>query len=383
MKNKFDLNSPILFITLSLLAIGVVMVYSASSFKAQALHHDSNYFLKSHFYKVLIGVLLMVVAANVDYKFWLRLSPLLVLVSVCVLLFLVLAPNVPQIRGSKRWLYLGFIQFQPSDLARLALIMFLSFSLGSKRMLRSEGYQRFLFHLIVIAFIVGPVILQPDVGTALLTTLIALSIVFVAGEKLHYLFSLVLFTAPLAILMLMRDGYQRIRIIKFWESVQGKDVAWQTHQSLIAFGNGHILGLGLGSGKQKYHFLPDPFTDFIYSIIGEELGLIGTILILLLFCLFIWYGFKIVRNSTDKSAKLLAFGLVFNISVYAFTNAGVVLNLLPTTGIPMPFLSYGGSALLVNMLAVGILLNLSAQVRRQRRLVPVKNATRRRLSMVR
>lgn len=374
MKNKFDIHSPILLVVLMLLFTGVVMVYSASSFKAEELYGDSNFFLKAHFYKVLIGLVLMLIVANIPYKFWLKISPALMFLAVCLLLFLIFSPGTVQVRGSKRWLNFGLFQFQPSDFARIALILFLSYSLSLKKSLQSENYHRLLFHLLMTGIIIFPILIQPDVGTALIVSIIALSIIFVSGEKLRYLFGLVAVAVPSTFFFLMQSGgYQWGRIVKYWHSLQGTEIAWQTQQSLIAFGNGHLAGLGLGSGKQKYHFLPDPFTDFIYSIVGEELGLIGAVLILILFCILIWYGFKIATNSSEKQGKLLAFGIIFNIAVYAFTNAGVVLNLLPTTGIPMPFMSYGGSALLTNLFLMGILLNLSSENRKKKRLVPVKN----------
>ncbi len=383
MKNKFDIHSPILLVVLMLLFTGVVMVYSASSFKAQELYGDSNFFLKAHFYKVLLGVGLMLITASIPYKFWLKISPVLMFLAVCLLLFLIFSPGTVQVRGSKRWLNFGLFQFQPSDFARIALILFLSYSLSLKKSLQSDNYHKFFFHLLMTGIVIFPILVQPDVGTALIISIIALSIIFVSGEKLRYLFSLVVVAAPLTFFILMQTGgYQKGRIVNFWHSMQGTEIAWQTQQSLIAFGNGHWGGLGLGSGKQKYHFLPDPFTDFIYSIVGEELGLIGAVLILILFCILIWYGFQIATNSNEKQGKLLAFGIIFNIAIYALTNAGVVLNLLPTTGIPMPFMSYGGSALLTNLFLMGILLNLSSENRKKKRLVPVKNHSQRRVVML-
>jgi len=383
MKNKFDMDSPILLTVLALSVLGVVMVYSASSFKAQELHQSSNFFLISHAYKLLFGIGIMIAAAHINYKVWLQISPVLMLIAAIMLLLLLFGTHADQIRGSRRWLDLGFIRCQPSDFARISLILFLSFLLGARRTKQSAGYREFLLHLMIPGFIILLIVGQPDVGTALLLSVISLALIFVSGERLRYLASLVVFSAPLIFFYLMQGGYKTRRLVLFWHSVQGKEVPWQTKQSLIAFGNGYIAGLGLGAGKQKYHFLPDPFTDFIYAILGEELGFIGALLVLVLFSVFVWYGFQIALQTRDKQGKLLAFGIVFNIAVYAFTNAGVVLNLLPTTGIPMPFLSYGGSALLVNMFGIGILLNLSSQVRKQRRLAPVREYARRRVVAVR
>ncbi len=353
------IDSPLFLLVVTLCVIGVVMVYSASSFKAQESYGDSNFFLKRHFYKVLAGFIVMLVVAHIDYRFWLSISPGLLLLSVLILLYMLMGPDVERIRGSKRWLDAGLFRFQPSDFARLALILFLSLSLCASRLEKGKSISSFLFHLSVIAAIVLPVYLQPDLGSAVLTAGIALLIMFVAGERLQHLMLLGAGTMPFLVWAITAGGYRTERIRSFLSALNGDNVAWQVQQSLIAFGSGHFLGLGLGDGRQKYHFLPDPFTDFIFAIFGEELGLLGTTAILLLFLFLVVTGFRIALNSSDTQGKILGVGLVLNIAIYALTNMGVVLSLLPTTGVPMPFLSYGGSALFVNMFSVGVLLNIA------------------------
>jgi len=358
--SKFD--SPLFIIVVILSVIGVVMVYSASSFKAQEAFGDSNFFLKRHFYKVLTGFIILLIMANVNYRVWLSLSPALVIISFVVLLYVLISPDVSAIRGSKRWLSFGFLQFQPSDLARLSLILFLSLSLGASKSTGQTSRESFLFHLMVIAALILPILLQPDVGTALLTTMLALTLLFVAGERLRHLAGIAFAALPFLAYFLTRGGYRTARIKSFMSAMSGEHVAWQAQQSLIAFGNGHILGLGLGGSKQKYHFLPDPFTDFIFSIFGEELGLLGTVLVLALFVLIVWIGFRIALNTEDFQGRILAIGLTLNVTLYAFTNMGVVLNLLPTTGVPIPFFSYGGSALFMHLASIGILLNIGSEL---------------------
>lgn len=367
---KFD--SPLFIVVLILLTVGVVMVYSASSFKALESHNDSHHFLKAHLIKVLFGFTVMLIISRIDYRFWLKISPGLLIFSVCALLFLLISPTVPEIRGSKRWLILSGFQIQPSDFAKLALIIFLSSSLIKSRKWATNSRRNFLMHLLAIGAVVVPITLQPDIGTSVLIACVAILLLFVAGEKLRYLVGLGLAAVPLLILFIS-EGYQKNRIINFIASVKGEPVAWQMQQSLIALGNGSFLGLGLGGSKQKYHFLPDPFTDFVYAIVGEELGLIGTTVILILLVVFIWSGFRIAVMAPDAQGRLLAIGIVASIGIYAFANAGVVVNLLPTTGIPMPFLSYGGSAMLVNLSGVGILLNILSQIRENRKWQPAKN----------
>lgn len=367
MENKnLKIDSSLFLIILMLLVIGVVMVYSASSFKALEAYHDSHHFLKNHLFRVLAGLILMFVVAHVNYRFWLNISPLLLLISFCMLVYLLLSPSVPVIRGSRRWLAMGPVMFQVSDFARLALVLFLSLSLGASNFVQPKSVRSFAFHLGVIGFTVVPILLQPDAGTAVLITFIALAILFIAGERLWYLLVLACSALPVLAFVLMKNPYQWERIERYIDALQGKSVHWQVDQSLIAFGNGSFFGQGLGSGQQKYDFLPDPFTDFILAIVGEELGLIGTTIVLALFTILIYNCFKLAKNAPDFQGKILGTGVALNIGIYALTNMGVVLGLLPTTGIPMPFLSYGGSALMVNMFFIGILMNIAEQSRQAR-----------------
>lgn len=367
------LDSIIFLVVLVLLSIGVVMVYSASSFKALEMHGDSNYFLKRHFPKVLLGLVLMVLVSKINYRFWLRISPALLIIAIAALFFLLISPNVPTIRGSKRWLFFAGFQMQPSDFARLALILFLSWSLTRPRLVGGEPLTHFLFHLFIIILVVVPIMQQPDIGTSLLIAAIAVALLFIAGERLRHLFAFGSTAILFALVFFKWSGYQIERLKKFILSFQTDFVDWQAQQSLIALGNGNIFGLGLGGSRQKYHFLPDPYTDFVYAIVGEELGLVGTTLILALLLLFLWCGFKIAVNAPDRQGKVLANGIVIAIGIYAFTNMGVVVNLLPTTGVPMPFLSYGGSAMMINLFSVGVLLNIATQIHESKLIRPVKN----------
>ena len=364
-EQNLKLDSALFLIVLVLLVIGVVMVYSASSFKAQEIYEDSHYFLKNHFYKVLFGLILMLIVSKIDYNVWLKISPLLLLVSFGALIYLLVSPDVAVVRGSRRWIQLGSFQFQPADLAKLALVLFLSRSLGQTNLMRTDTNKRFVFHLGVIALILLPIVLQPDAGTAILISFIVITLVFVSGEKLRHFFIPAITSIAFFSILFLQEGYQRTRIMKFISSVKGEEIHWQTQQSLISLGNGGFFGLGLGGSRQKYHFLPDPFTDFIYAIVGEEMGILGTVAILILLIAFVSIGVKIAMMTAEKPGKLLAFGIVLNIAIYAFTNSAVVLNLLPTTGIPMPFLSYGGSALIINLFGIGILLNIAEQNRKK------------------
>jgi len=343
------------------------MVYSASSFKAQDAFGDSNYFMKRHFYKVILSLVVLLAISKIKYQTVLTISPALLLIGFILLIYILLSPGIAEIRGSKRWINLGLIHFQPSDFARIALILFLSLSLGAAKTIKERSVENFIFHLGIIGAIVLPIFLQPDAGSALLTMLVALTILFIAGEPLKHLTFLIFATVPFLTFSMVGGGYRTQRLLGYIASLKGSNVQWQAQQSLIAFGNGHFFGQGLGASRQKYHFLPDPFTDFIFAIFGEELGLVGSLLIVGLFVAFVWHAFNVAGKTKDFRARILIIGLTFNIAIYAFTNMAVVLNLLPTTGVPLPFVSYGGSALFTNMASVGIILNIAKQCETSRR----------------
>jgi cell division protein FtsW len=214
--------------------------------------------------------------------------------------------------------------------------------------------------LILIGAVVLGVALEPDLGTALAIAAIAFTLLFIAGARLGHLFLIIFGAVLAAVSMLWRVAYQRGRVESFFQSIFGDaEPAWQVRQSLISLGNGGLFGVGLGQSKQKLLFLPDPFTDFIMAIVGEELGLIGTLTLILLFFIIIWRGFHIAHRAPDRAGKLTAIGVTSAIGLYALVNAGVVTHILPTTGIPLPFVSYGGSALMMNLFGIGVLLNIS------------------------
>ncbi len=374
LESKFD--ATIILIVVILSVLGAVMVYSASSFKAQERFENSQYYFRNHLLKVLVGLAVLLMGAKIDYKIWLKLSPILLFLSFCALIYLLAGPGVEAIRGSKRWLSFGPIQLQPADFARLSLILFLSGRLAQPAADLRDRRNKLFKNLAIAGVVALPIFFQPDVGSTLLTVFVATALIFLAGAPVRYLLMTGAAVIPVLGIYIMKEDYQRERIVNYFAALNGEHISWQTKQSLIALGNGGVWGLGLGDSRQKFHFLPDPFTDFIYAIVGEELGMWGTIGVMVLFTLLIWRGFKIAMKTNDLSGKLLASGIVINIAVYAFINAGVVVNLLPTTGIPMPFLSYGGSALFVNMFAIGLLLNIDLQNRRGSRLAPLRTFNR-------
>lgn len=360
MNRGFDII--LLVAVLVLLVFSVCFVYTASSAKAERAHDDSAYYLKRQLLRLALALLVMAAMLRVDYHKILRWSPLpygLALVLLVVLLFL---PESMAIRGAHRWLGLGPVQIQPSELAKFGLILYLAASITKPGYDLRHFTDGLLPQLAVIGVPVLLVALEPDMGTAMLIALIALTMLFLQGARPQHLFAIVSTAALAALALLSKVAYQRGRVEAFLESVLGgSEPAWQVKQSLIGLGNGGLAGLGLGKSKQKLFFLPDPFTDFILSVIGEELGLIGTLLVLAMFLLILWRGFKIAHHAPDEGGRLLALGITSAIGIGAFVNIAVVTNMLPTTGVPLPFVSYGGSSLIVHMMAIGLLLNVSQQ----------------------
>lgn len=363
----------LLFLVLSLLTCGVIMVYSASSFKARELFNSNYYYLFRHAVKVVLALTVMFLLMRINYHLWLKISPWMVLASLVLLLFLLISPSVEVIRGSRRWLVLGPLKFQPSEMARFSLILFLASSIGRKDSLIKRMRHSAWIYFGIILIVVVPILLQPDVGTAILTMGILLMLIFIAGQSLLPILTFSLLSLSFFATYAYFNPEAKRRILEFILAMRGQKLSWQTLQSIIAFSNGGISGLGFGSSTQKFNFLPDPFTDFIYAIVGEELGFLGALGILVIFWLILWRGLQIAQNAPDVAGFLLGVGITLNIVVYALVNAGVVVNIFPTTGIPMPFLSYGGSALLMNLAGIGILLNISRQNQMKKGVYPVRN----------
>ncbi|RKY81934.1 putative lipid II flippase FtsW [candidate division KSB1 bacterium] len=356
MEKKGQYNSRLIIVVIILLCVGVVMVYSASHHIAFKQVKDSNFFVKRHVQRVVIGILAMIVAILVPYDRLLRFSKWFLVIG---LLFLVAIyfVGVDVNDQAKRWIRIGSVQFQPVDFARLCLIIYLSEAMARKQKYIQDFKQGLLPQAIVLVAYTALLMFQPDLGSALLLACIAMTIFATAGAKIKHL---VLISISGSLFALFIKGYQIERVKSFVESIKmGKPISYQIEQSLIALGNGGWFGVGLDHSTQKLQFLPQPFTDFIFSIVGEEFGFVGVTAVLFLFLLVIVEGYRIALNAPDEGARLLATGLTTSIALYAFVNAGVVSNLLPTKGLPMPFISYGGSFTVSMLISVGILVNIS------------------------
>ena len=347
--------------TLGLVAIGVVMIYSASAILALDRFGSSTFFVKKQVVWGVITLLVILALTRVDYHRLEKLSPLLLLVS---FLLLVAVLFVPATRGASRWIKLGPITFQPSELFRYALIFFLAYSLSRRREKIRELKFILLPYFLILIIALVLMIKQPHLGAVLLTSTVFFAMLFVSGARIRHL-ALIVMPVVLSVFMLVFFlGYKRARVNDYLSSLEDPlKGSYQMKQSVLALGSGEALGVGLGEGKAKLFFLPEPHTDFIFATTGEELGFMGGAAILVLFFVLAARGMSIARRASDDFGYLLAFGITFSIFAGFLINAGVVVGLLPTTGLPMPFLSYGGSSLIFTGLGIGILLNVSRQTK--------------------
>ncbi len=347
---------------MALLVIGIVMIFSSSAVIAAQRYDDPYYFLKRQAVWAAIGIVAMCVAMRVDYKKYNRYSYLLYALA-ALLLITVLIPGIGHsVNGARRWISLGFVSFQPSEFAKLALLIFFAGLLAKKS---AEGKLAdfqfgFVPNLAALGFIFLLVQLQPDLGTAIMIALVVFFMFIVAGIRMSFIVGTGLIVIPLILVSILTVNYRRKRIMSFlnpWED--SSDSGYQIIQSFVALSNGGPWGAGLGASQQKLFYLPEPHTDFIFSIIGEEIGLIGAISVLALFAILAWRGFRVGLMVRDRFGSLLALGITFAISTQAIVNIAVTLGMLPTKGLPLPFISLGGSALVMWMISVGILTNIS------------------------
>ncbi|MBL7995961.1 putative lipid II flippase FtsW [bacterium] len=356
---KHTIDKPLLLVVLTLLTMGVVMVYSASNVIALDKFGSSSHFLKQQFIRVILGFIILVFATKYDYHKYRSKTMLLVLIS---FIMLVIVLGLGQIKGAARWLQLGGFGIQPSEIAKLAIIFYLAAYLDKKGERIRDFQNGLLPPLIMAGAFCFMILIQPNFSTAAVLMLIVLAILFIGGMRIRHLGVMALITIPIAIAVVILSPYRRARIMTFLDpTIDAQGSGYQIKQSLISFANGGLTGTGVGQGKQKFLFLPEPFTDFIYSIIGEELGFIGAVFVLILFVIFLFRAMKIARTAPDLYGFYVGAGITVSIVVYALINAGVATGIFPTTGLPMPFISYGGSSLLFTCFTVGVLLNISTQ----------------------
>ena len=359
MARKLKSDKLLFTATLLLVCTGVVMVYSASAVMAMQRFQNPYLFLVKQVAWALIGLAALPIVMRVDYRNYRQPAVIWTALGIAGLA-LVAVLFAPRVNGATRWIGLGPLGIQPSELAKVAVILFMA-ALLERRMERIDEVGYSLLPIgIVLAGVVGLVLAEPDLGTAACIVMIAAMMVFAAGISYRYLIGLVLAGVPALYLLVATSDYRMRRVTAFldpWADPLGD--GWQMIQSMIAIGTGGVFGRGLMGGVQKLFYLPEPHNDFIYSVIGEELGLLGTTLVLACFCVIAWRGLRTAVRAPDRFGAFLAIGLTTMVAFQAFFNISVVLGLLPPKGIPLPFVSAGGSSLLINLVGMGILLNVS------------------------
>jgi cell division protein FtsW len=351
----------LLLSTLVLVVFGALMIYSSTSVITPALAKKGAtefYYFKRHIFTIFVGLCFMFLAYTVKPASLKKIAIPLLLFSF-VLLLLVFLPGIGvQVNGARRWIRLWPSTFQPSEFVKLSMVIFLARYLSSQAF-RPESFISFVKPLAVMAVFQAVMLIQPDFGAAMSLAFLTITMLFLSGTRLRYLISLSIFALPI-LFVLIKEPYRLRRVTSFldpWKDPQGS--GFQLVQSFIAFGSGGMSGVGLGSSIQKLSYLPESHTDFIFSIIGEEFGFIGVSVIIALFVVIFFRGFSIANRTQDKFTYYLAVGLSLMISVQALVNFAVATGLVPTKGLPLPFISYGGSSLLMNMAAIGILLKIS------------------------
>ncbi|TVQ98660.1 MAG: putative lipid II flippase FtsW [Desulfovibrionales bacterium] len=350
----------LLSVALLLSGLGLVMVLSSTGIMAERFFADKYYFFKRHVVFLLIGLGVMIVAAVIPRQVYLRFTYLWLALAGILLVLTLVSPLGVQAGGATRWLSLGPIMVQPLEIAKVALVLYLaSFFSRKQEMIRTFGIG-FLPPVCITVILCLLLLAQPDFGGAAALMLILFCISFVGGTRLVYLGATSFMALMAGIFLVMSSPYRFRRWFAFLDPFQdAQDVGYQLVQSLYALGSGGWLGAGLGAGKQKLFFLPAAHTDFILAVIGEELGFIGVSVIFILFSVLLWRGLRIARLQDGLQERFIAFGMLLILALGALLNMAVVLGVVPPKGVPMPFLSYGGSSLVMSLLCVGVLLNLS------------------------
>ncbi len=359
MARKLQSDKWLFLATLALICASVVMVYSASALVALEKFQQPYLFVTRQMMWAAVGVAVLTIVMRIDYRAYRNdrmIWALLAVVAVMLVAVLFARP----INVTRRWFGIGGFGIQPSELAKLTAIFFTALMLERRRTRINELGYSLLPIALIVGGLVGLILLEPDFGTAVSLLAVITVMVFAAGISYRYLLGAALLAVPALYVILMQADYRRRRLLTFmdpWADPLGD--GFQIIQSLIAVGTGGVFGKGLMNGVQKLFYLPEPFTDFIYSVIAEETGLLGATLVLVCFCVIAWRGLRTAMRAPDSFGAFLALGITMMLVLQAFVNMSVVLGLMPTKGIPLPLVSNGGSSMLINLLAIGVLLNIS------------------------
>jgi cell division protein FtsW len=347
-------------IAMSLLALGLIMVFSSSSESARIEWGDAYYFAKRQILFAVCGIIAMYVLSKFDYHRFGKLSfPLLIVAALLLVAVLLIGQKV---KGGQRWIPIGSFSFQPSEAAKVAIILFFSHSLSKNTKVLEKFWTGFVLYLLVLGVFAGLLMKQPHFSGTVVIVLVGLILLFTAGAKTWHLLIIGLIGIAGGAGLIVSAPYRIKRVISFLDPFQDKlDSGYQIIQSLYAIGSGGLFGLGLGRSRQKFLYIPEPHNDFIFAILCEELGLVGALVTIALFGALIWRGIKIAMNAPDTFGTLIATGITALIAIEVIINIAVVTSSMPVTGMPLPFFSYGGTAMLVMMSCVGIMLNISKQ----------------------
>lgn len=360
-KLRLKIDYTLLFITLSLLSFGLVVLYSASTVQSFADFGSTGYYITHQIvYGALVGLVAMYICSKLNYHIWQKYLPYLIFLS----LFLLVLVKVPGLGfaagGASRWIRLGPVTFQPAEAAKLVIILYLASWVGKKRGNLNNFYYGLLPSLCIIALFAGLILWQPDFGTMLVLVLVAFFMLFAAGLNWKYFFYSSVCGFLGLYLLIKTEPYRIKRLATFLNpNLDPKGISYQINQALLGIGSGGLWGFGYGLSRQKHNYLPAVLNDSIFAVFAEELGFLRVLPALILFALFALKGFSISKKAPDTFGKMVALGITSWITLQAFINIAAILNLLPLTGIPLPFFSYGSTALIANLAAVGILLNIS------------------------
>lgn len=355
MKSVSQLHRPDLILLTSVIVLvifGLLMVYNASPVTSLRDFGDPLYLIKFQAVWAFFGLIMGFIVFRIPYPFWQKISPVLFILAV-VLLISVFVPGLGvKIYGAQRWLNLGFVSIQPAEFAKLSYILYLSALLSKK--------VKLTYFLLLTGLVIAIVLAQKDLGTSLVITLIGLSVYFVSGAPWRHFLFLIPAMISSTVVLVFTTSYRKDRFLAFLNpTVDPEGISYHIYQSLIAIGSGGLVGVGLGQSRQKYGFIPEVTTDSIFAVIGNELGFIGALVVIAVFVLIIYRGVEIAKNAPDKFGQFVAAGLTVWIGVQALINVAGLAALLPLTGLPLPFISYGGSSLVATLVAVAILLNIS------------------------
>lgn len=356
-------KDPFLLIAIAgLVAFGMIMIYSSSHVMAYNKYHDSFYFLRKQVIWSGISIIGMLVTSRISVDTWKKL-PLPLIILSYILLLLVLIPGIgSQINNARRWFRIGPMSFQPSELAKLAVIIYLSSYLANRGERIRDFWNGFIPPLLIVGIMFGLILVEPDMGTAFVIGVGSAAMLFIGGASMAHIMGLSLLFLPAGFFLVKNMGYRINRVKAFldpWADPYG--VGYQISQSFIAFGDGGLMGRGIGEGRQKLFFLPEAHTDFVFSVIGEELGFLGCLFVMMFFIFFLWRCFRIIKNHWGSFEGYLSTGITIFIGVQIVLNLFVVTGLFPTKGLALPFISFGGTSLLTNMVMVGILYSISGR----------------------